>query len=176
MQYLFGNKELSFDEMVRLTQAELEQMPNLPPLIIESHKKQITIGNKKVTFSPIEMAFYHYYAERSKNRNDETPVKDYEHYFEPAEGEWFPPQSLGNVLSYYERIASPNAVERFAETLDKGYLQFTRACQYFSRIKRKIQSALGDDELAEYYIISAVGKYRKSYGIKVDKLKMNIIE
>jgi len=50
MEYLFGDKNLPFDEMVRLTQTELEQMPNLLPLVVESHKKQITIGNKKIIF------------------------------------------------------------------------------------------------------------------------------
>jgi len=78
-------------------------------------------------------------------------------------------------LRGYEKIASPNAVDRFVETLDNGYLSFNRACQYFSRIKRKIQSALGDDELAEYYIIAAVGRYRKGYGIKLDGAKIRIV-
>lgn len=175
MEYLFGEQQLTFDEMVRLTQAELEQMPNLPPLVIENQKKLITIGNKKVLFTPIEMAFYRYYAERSQSRSDTIPVKEYERYFEKADGEWFPSQSLDQVLSYYRDIFSKSAVERFVETLENGYLSFNRACQYFSRIKRKILNALGDDELAEYYIISAVGRYRKCYGIKVDKGKMVII-
>ena len=175
MEYLFGNKELSFDEMVRLTQSELEQMPNLPPLVIESQKKLITIGNKKVLLTPIEMAFYRYYAERSLSRSDDVPVKEYEQYFEKADGEWFPSDSLAQVLTHYRQIFSDSAVERFVESLDKGYLSFNRACQYFSRVKRKILNALGDEELAEYYIISAVGRYRKCYGIKVDKSKILMV-
>ena len=57
-------------------------------------------------------------------------------------------------------------------SLDNGNLPFDRACQHFSRIKRKIRHALQNDDLAEYYVISAVGTYRKSYGIKLDKSKI----
>lgn len=175
MEYLFGNRDLSFEEMVRITQSELEQMPDLLPLVVDVQRKQLIIGDKKVLLSPIEMAFYRYYAERSKVRRVDIPVKEYERYFEKAEGEWFPNRSLEKVLLYYRELISAMAVERFLQTLEKGYFSFNRACQYFSRIKRKIQSSMGDDELAEYYIISAVGRYRKCYGIKLDRSKIVIV-
>lgn len=177
MEYLFGNKELSFDEMVRLTQNELEQMPDLPPLVVDLAKKRITIGNKEIHLTPIEIATYRYYAERSKARSDNISVKDYERYFEYAEGGcFFPDQGLKRLLEIYHSVAPQGTIDRFKrDALDKGRLPFDRACEHFSRIKRKITSALGDDELAEYYIISAVGRYRKCYGIKLDKGKIVMV-
>ena len=175
MSYLFGQGNLPFHEMVQITQADLEQMPTLPPLVINFPQKTIEISNKKIHFSPIEMAFYRYYVERSKLRNDNIHVKEYVRYFEKAEGVWFPLNSIKQILNYYQEIASSTAVDRFVDTFENGYLSFNRVCQYLSRIRRKIYNALNDDEIAEYYIVSSVGRYRKSYGIKLDKAKIQII-
>lgn len=173
---LFGEKDINYSEMVRITQADLEQMPTLLPLILNTHRKTITIGNKIIHFSPIEMAFYRYYAERSRHRDEKVHVKEYELYFEKADGEWFPLNSIKHLLTYYQEIASSSAVERFIDTLENGYLSFNRVCQYLSRIRKKIYHTLNDDERAEYYIVSSVGRYRKSYGIKLDKSKIHIRE
>ncbi|MFZ5518650.1 MAG: CRISPR-associated ring nuclease Csm6 [Candidatus Zhuqueibacterota bacterium] len=173
---LFGEEDFNFSEMVRITQADLEQMPTLFPLILNTLKKTIKIGDKIIHFSPIEMAFYRYYAERSKHRDEKLCVKAYELYFEKAEGEWFPLNSTKQVLLYYREIASSSAVERFIDTLENGYLSFNRVCQYLSRIRKKIYTALNDDERAGYYSVSSIGQYRKSYGIKLDKTKIHIFE
>jgi CRISPR-associated protein Csx14 len=175
ISYLFGERELTFDKMVHITQTELEQMPDLPPLTINSLKKCITIGNKNIYLSPIETAIYVYYAKRSKNRSNGISVKEHERYFEYAEGSFFPEQGLSQLLKIYSQIATYGVVDRFKTSLTKGNLDFDRACQYFSRIKRKICSALSDDTLAEFYIISGVGKYGKCYGIKLDKSKIVIV-
>jgi len=176
MGYLFGMRNLSFDEMVRLTQTELEQMPNLPVLLVDLQRRRITIGNKEIPLSPIEIATYQYYAERSLARDNEISVKDYERYFEYAEGSFFPEQSLNRLLEIYSQVATQGTIERFKNnTLENGRLPFDRACEHFSRIKRKIRHALNDDALADYYIISAVGRYGKCYGIKLDKSKIVIV-
>ena len=175
LAYLFNEKQLSFEKLVTMTQNELAQMPNLPPLEINLVTKRIKIGNRQINLSPIELAIYQYYAERTKNRPDDISVKSYHSYFEYAEGPFFPEAGLKRLLTIYRGIAPYGTVERFEKTLDKGSLTFERACQYFSRIKRKIQGALQDDELAEYYIVSAVGRYRKCYGIKVDGAKIRIV-
>jgi len=175
MAYLFDENQLSFEKLVTKTQHELAQMPNLPPLEINISTKRISIGDRQLYLSPIELAVYQYYAERTKNRPDNIQVKSYDRYFEYAEGPFFPEAGLRRLLAIYREIAPYGAVERFESTLDNGSLPFERACQYFSRIKRKILGALKDDELANYYIISAVGRYRKCYGIKVDGTKIRIV-
>lgn len=172
-EYIFGdNWPLTYEDMVRLTQAKLEQLPDVPQLIIDLKRNKVNIGLRKIHLSPIELATYYYYAERSKSRQDAVPLKDYEQYFEAADGYYFQSQGLKRIIDIYQNLVSAGTYDNFIRSLDKGNLPFERACQHFSRIKRKIRNALQNDDLTEYYVISAVGTYRKSYGIKLDKSKI----
>ncbi|MBD3338448.1 MAG: TIGR02584 family CRISPR-associated protein, partial [Candidatus Lokiarchaeota archaeon] len=172
-EYIFGDKWLlTYEEMVRLTQAKIEQLPDLPQLIIDVKRNKVSIGLRKIHLSPIELATYYYYAERSKSRQDTVPIKDYEQYFEAADGYYFQSDGLKRIIDIYRNLVSAGTYDNFIRSLDNGNLPFERACQHFSRIKRKIRHALQNDDLAEYYVISAVGTYRKSYGIKLDKSKI----
>lgn len=172
LAYFFENQSLSFEEMVKFTQAELEQLPDLPPLVLHLFQQQLQIGAHKIQFSPIETALYWYYLERSQQRPIGISVKAYQRYFEYAEGSLFPDRSLTHFLTLYQTITSPGTFARFQDSLLNGHLEFERIIQIISRIKRKIQSTLQDAALSEYYIISAVGRYGKCYGIKLDPARV----
>ena len=168
-------ENITSNELVNLAQNVIAQTPDILPLEINIKNKRIKIGENKVTFSPIEMAFYLYYAERSLQRSDQVPVRQYDAYFESTYGSYLDEQTMARVIEKYCRLVTPKMYGRYLSTLKNGTIEVNRFCQYLSRIKRKIRKALGDDGLADYYVISAVGKYRKCYGIKVDKAKIKII-
>ncbi len=172
---LFDNPLLSFAEMVEITQKELAQIPILPGLTIDLVHRLLRISNYTIQLTPIEMAVYLYYAEKSLARNDDIPVTEYERYFEQAEGNFFQNDSLNRLLDIYRQLVPYGMIEKFTATLKKGYLDFERIIQFSSRIKGRIIRALGDEIPAEYYIISPVGRYRKCYGIKLDKSKIKIL-
>lgn len=171
-EYLFGSAALTFYEMVKLTQQELEQMPNLPPLIVDRANRKLCIRDKSIFLTPIEFSIYRYYLERSKFRAESIPVKEYGRYFEGADGFYFSQEGTKQLMKIYREYVSNYMFDEFQASLEKGALPFERACQYFSRIKRKIRKALNDEKISEYYIISGVGRYRKKYGIKLDKTKV----
>jgi len=171
---LYDKEDLTFEEMVQLSQEEIEQMPNLHRLIIDKTKRQLRIGELVIALTPLETAVYLYYAERSKQRPSEIPVKEYERYFEYAEGSLFPDTSLKILLELYKGIAAAGTFYRFINSLEKGHLKFQRIVEVISRIKGKIQRALNDTALAEYYIISSIGRYGKCYGIKLVRSKIFI--
>ncbi len=173
---LFETPNLTYTEMVALTQNELSQMPVVPALQIDIPRRVLRIATHQILLTPIEMAVYVYYAHRSLNRKDQIRVTDYEQYFETAEGNFFPETALARLLEIYKQIAPEGMLERFTSTLVKGMLEFERVVQYFSRIKGKIQRALGDEIPADFYLIAPVGRYRKCYGIKLDKSKIKIID
>ena len=161
--------DYTFSELVRWTQ----QMLELPHLVINLNGKCIYIGNKKVDLTPIEFATYQYYAERSLARDEKIHVTDYVKYFEKFDGSFFSEDGLMRLLEIYSQLVPSGTVDRFKRVaLEKGRLRLERSCEHFSRIKGKIKKALNDDSLLDYYIISGVGRYVKSYGIKLDKAKI----
>lgn len=172
MAYLFENEKLSFQDMVKLTQEDLEQLPDLPLLVLDVSRHLLSIGDQKIQFTPIETALYWYYLERSQQRASGIPVKSYNQYFEYAEGSLFPDKSLAHFLTLYQKLTNPGTFERFQESLTNGHLEFERVIQIISRIKRRIYNTLQDAALSEYYIISAVGRYGKCYGIKLDPARV----
>ncbi|MBN2009970.1 TIGR02584 family CRISPR-associated protein [candidate division KSB1 bacterium] len=173
---LFGEIPNSFDEMVKLSQSQVEQMPDLPVLAVNLKGRYIEIGKTHISLSPFQIALYCYYAERSLNRPDNIPVKNYDDYFEKAEGgSFFPSHGLTRLKQIYEAVAPYGIYTRFIQSLQNGQFPFNRACEHFSRIKSIIRTEIENDVIADYYIISPIGPYGKSYGIKIDKSKIRII-
>ncbi|RMD93874.1 MAG: TIGR02584 family CRISPR-associated protein [Calditrichaeota bacterium] len=165
MEYLFGHQPLSFTEMVNCAQAELEQFPDLPPLVVDTQHRVIIIGNKEILFPPKEFTIYWFCAERSKNRPDSIAVGQYEQYFEPVQkGDFYREETLERLNEIY-KIVRPGA-----ESFNPENTQ-----SIISKIRRKIEETLNDSHVSAYYVISSVGLYAcKKYGIKLDKSKIAI--
>lgn len=170
------HEQLKFNELVLLTQAEIEQLPDVTAVVIDPQNQKIIIGNIKIHLTPIEMALYLYYAERSLARDNAIPVHEYERYFEATEGIHFPEAGLNRLLNIYRKLVSQFTLEQFKKRISKDDLEFEYVLQFISRIKNKIRKALADDLLSQFYMISAVGRYHKCYGIKLDKSKITIIQ
>ncbi|MBN1352285.1 hypothetical protein JXJ21_23010 [candidate division KSB1 bacterium] len=174
IEYLFGTSNLSFGEMVRLTHEELERAPNLPVMIVDRQQRKLVIGNKSIMLTPIEFSIYRYYLERNKLRPKSIPARNYEQYFEGADGFFLSQRGTDRIMQIYQEYVSEYQLGAYKDSLKKGPLPFEKACQYFSRIKRKIKIALQNEGRAEFYVISPVGRYRKKYGIKLDNEKIII--
>lgn len=168
LEYLFGRQALSFAEMVQRAQRELEQFPELPPLVVDTRKRELIIGDQVIYLPPKEFALYWFCAERSNNRPDDIPVTDYEAYFEPVLNEEF---YQGETLTRLRELYLTARGGR-----PPGKISFERTQQLISKMRKRINFFLRGHEMSEYYIISGVGRYAaKKYGIKLDKSKITIV-
>ncbi len=165
------DRRASFAELLQWTQAQIAALPRMPVLQLFPSRHALRLGPREIVLPPMEFCLYWYFAERSQNRPEATPRENYERYFERPEGEFLRPASVKNLLAKYQQVSrSAGMVERFNESLrrDKG-LKFERVLQFISRINNQhLKPALVDLETAELYLISAVGKYGKCYGLKLD--------
>lgn len=169
---LLNRSEITFAQLVTQTQNELAQAPEILPVEIDVPRQQIRIGRHKIHLSPIELALYLYFAERSRQRPESVPLQNYTAWFEATNGAFLDEASTRRVLEIYRQLVPPDTFKRFLATLENSSIDVNRFCQYLSRIKRKIRKVLGDEGLSDFYIISAVGTYGKRYGIKLDRSKI----
>ena len=114
---------------------------------------------------------YWHFAERSQQRPPSIPREAYERYFEKPEGSAFlSVAGVKDLTAKYRALeGSSGMFKRFEASLqrDKG-LTLEKLLQYISKINHKLNAALTHLETAELYRISAVGRYGKCYGLKLD--------
>lgn len=164
-------RRASFAELLQWTQAELATLPRAPVLQLVPRLRLVRIGGREIELPPLEFCLYWHFAERSQQRPTRIAREDYESYFERPEGSAFlHPATVADLIARYKRTNGPDGMlKRFEESVqrDKG-LSLSRFLQYTSKVNRKLESALVDLEMLELYRISAVGRYRKCYGLKLD--------
>lgn len=164
-------RRTSFAELLQWTQAEIAALPRAPMLQLVPQRRLLRIGGREIELPPIEFCLYWHFAERSQKRLTSIPREAYEQYFEKPEGSAFlAAVSLQDLLAKYRALDSAaGMLKRFEDSLqrDKG-LTLERLLQYISKINRKLDVALSDLETFELYRISAVGRYGKCYGVKLD--------
>lgn len=164
-------RRASFAELLQWTQAEIAALPRAPVLQLVPERRLLRIGGREIELPPIEFCLYWHFAERSQMRVPSIPREAYEQYFEKPEGSAFlSAASVKNLLAKYRALDSAaGMLKRFEDSLqrDKG-LTLERLLQYISKINRKLDLALSDLESFELYRISAVGRYGKCYGLKLD--------
>lgn len=164
-------RRASFAELLQWTQAEIAALPRAPMLQLAPKRRLVRIGGREIELPPIEFCLYWHFAERSQKRLPGIPREAYEQYFEKPEGSAFlAAASLKDLLAKYRALDSAaGMLKRFEYSLqrDKG-LTLERLLQYISKINRKLDLALSDLESADLYRISAVGRYGKCYGLKLD--------
>ncbi len=165
------DRRASFAELLQWTQAELAALPRAHVLQLIPKRRLLRIGGKEIELPPIEFCLYWHFAERSQRRASLIPREAYEQYFEKPEGSAFLASASVEDLKMKYRIleSSTSMFKRFEGSLqrDKG-LTLERLLQYMSKINRKLDLALAHLETAELYRISAVGRYGKCYGLKLD--------
>jgi CRISPR-associated protein (TIGR02584 family) len=164
-------RRASFAELLQWTQAEIAALPRLPMLQLIPKARLLRIGGREIELPPIEFCLYWHLAERSQKRPPSIPREAYEQYFEKPEGSAFlSAASVKALLEKYRALDSAaGMLKRFEDSLhrDKG-LTLEKLLQYISKINRKLEMALADLETLELYRISAVGRYGKCYGLKLD--------
>lgn len=164
-------RRASFAELLQWTQAEIAALSRAPMLQLVPQRRLLRIGGREIELPPIEFCLYWHFAERSQKRLPSIPREAYEQYFEKPEGSAFLRAASVEDLKAKYRILEVAAgmLKRFEDSLqrDKG-LTLERLLQYISKINRKLDIALADMETAELYRISAVGRYGKCYGLKLD--------
>lgn len=165
------DRRASFTELLQWTQAEIASLPRAPVLQLVPQRRLLRIGGREIELPPIEFCLYWHFAERSQKRPPSIPREAYEQYFEKPEGSAFLSAASVNDLKtkYCTLAGSTGMLKRFEDSLhrDKG-LTLERLLQYISKINRKLDMALSDLETFELYRISAVGRYGKCYGLKLD--------
>ncbi|MCI0694053.1 CRISPR-associated ring nuclease Csm6 [candidate division KSB1 bacterium] len=164
-------RRASFAELLQWTQAEIAALPRAPVLQLIPKRRLLRIGGREIELPPIEFCLYWHFAERSQRRPPSIPREAYEQYFEKPEGSaFFRSASVKDLLAKYRALdGAAGMLKRFEDSLqrDKG-LTLERLLQYISKINRKLDIALASVETAELYRISAVGRYGKCYGLKLD--------
>lgn len=164
-------RRASFAELLQWTQAEIAALPRAPMLQLVPQRRLLRIGGREIELPPIEFCLYWHLAERSQRRPPAIPREAYEQYFEKPEGSAFlAPESVNDLKAKYRALeGAAGMLKRFEASLqrDKG-LTLERVLQYISKINRKLDLALSDLETFELYRISAVGRYGKCYGLKLD--------
>lgn len=164
-------RRASFAELLQWTQDEIAALPRAPMLQLVPQRRLLRIGGREIELPPIEFCLYWHFAERSQKRAPSIPREAYEQYFEKPEGSAFlSAASVTDLKTKYRSLDSAaGMLKRFEDSLhrDKG-LTLERLLQYISKINRKLETALADLETLELYRISAVGRYGKCYGLKLD--------
>ncbi len=164
-------RRASFAELLQWTQAEIAALPRAPILQLVPKRRLLRIGGREIELPPIEFCLYWHLAERSQKRPPAIPREAYEQYFEKPEGSAFLSAASVNDLKvkYRSLAGAAGMLKRFEDSLqrDKG-LTLEKLLQYISKINRKLDMALSDLESADLYRISAVGRYGKCYGLKLD--------
>lgn len=164
-------RRASFAELLQWTQAEIAALPRAPMLQLIPQRRLLRLGGREIELPPIEFCLYWHFAERSQKRPQTIPREAYEQYFEKPEGSAFlAAASVNDLKTKYRALeGAAGMLKRFEDSLqrDKG-LTLERLLQYISKINRKLDLALSDLESADLYRISAVGRYGKCYGIKLD--------
>jgi CRISPR-associated protein (TIGR02584 family) len=164
-------RRASFAELLQWTQAEIAALPRAPMLQLFPKRRLLRIGGREIELPPIEFCLYWHFAERSQGRIPSIPREAYEQYFEKPEGSAFlRTASVKELMVKYRALGgAAGMLKRFEDSLqrDKG-LTLERLLQYISKINRKLDIALANVETAELYRISAVGRYGKCYGLKLD--------
>jgi CRISPR-associated protein (TIGR02584 family) len=164
-------RRASFAELLQWTQAEIAALPRAPVLQLVPKARLLRIGGREIELPPIEFCLYWHFAERSQKRPPSIPREAYEQYFEKPEGSAFlSAASLKDLTAKYRALdGAAGMLKRFEDSLqrDKG-LTLERLLQYISKINRKLEAGLADLESLDLYRISAVGRYGKCYGIKLD--------
>lgn len=165
------DRRASFAELLQWTQAELAALPRVPVLQLLPKRCLLRIGGREIELPPVEFCLYWHFAERSQKRAASIPREAYEQYFEKPEGSAFlATASVEDLKNKYRLLeGSTSMFKRFENSLqrDRG-LTLERLLQYISKINRKLDAALADLETHELYRISAVGRYGKYYGLKLD--------
>lgn len=164
-------RRASFAELLQWTQAEIAALPRAPMLQLVPQRRLVRIGGREIELPPIEFCLYWHFAERSQKRPPSIPREAYEQYFEKPEGSAFlSAASVHDLKAKYRSLeGAAGMLKRFEDSLrrDKG-LTLEKLLQYISKINRKLEVALSDLETFELYRISAVGRYGKCYGLKLD--------
>jgi len=164
-------RRASFAELLQWTQAEIAALPRAPMLQVVPKRRLLRIGGREIELPPIEFCLYWHFAERSQQRPPFISREAYEQYFEKPEGSAFLRiASVNDLLAKYRVLeGAAGMLKRFKDSLqrDKG-LTLERLLQYISKINRKLETALANLETLELYRISAVGRYGKCYGLKLD--------
>lgn len=165
------DRRASFAELLQWTQAEIAALPRAPVLQLIPKARLIRIGGREIELPPIEFCLYWHFAERSQKRPLAISREAYDRYFEKPEGSAFlSSASVEDLKMKYRALeGSAGMYKRFEGSLqrDKG-LTLQKLLEYLSKINHKLDVALAHLETAELYRISAVGRYGKCYGLKLD--------
>ena len=165
------DRRASFAELLQWTQAEIAALPRAPVLQLVPARRLLRIGGSEIALPPVEFCLYWHFAERSEKRPSSISREAYERYFEKPEGSAFLSRaSVENLKAKYRTLdRTGGMLKRFEASLqrDKG-LTLQKLLEYISKINRKLDAALAHLETAELYRISAVGRYGKCYGLKLD--------
>jgi len=167
IEMLFGDAGLSFADMVARAQAEIEQLPHLPPLVIDRQRRVLRIGKVEIYLPPKEFALYLFCAERNLARPESAKPADADAYFEPVRnGDFYGEATVERLLHLYAEV-------RGGRNPDIRSFQNTQ--EVISKIRSKLEAALSDTDLVPYYAITSVGPYAaKKYGIRLDKSRIKI--
>ena len=165
------DQRASVVELLQWAREQISALPQIPTLRLFPKRCLVCIGQHEIVLPPIQFCLYWHFAERSWKRSRKVPREAYESYFERLEGSAFLSEtSLRDLLAKYRAVSSATGmVARFERALqhDKG-LPLEKFLQYLSKINRQLDDALTEVETTELYRISAVGRYGKCYGIKLD--------
>ena len=147
---------------------ELEESM-IPQCIISTSTGQITIGETSVDISPMQFAYYVYFAERVIN--DDGP--------ERISGYWLRKEFWERVLEIHKK-AYPDADsqrEKLEVALkDKGDLMITTFRGNISKMNKRISNQLENKKIAGKFIISSEGKRgAKFYSIKASPEKLSLL-
>lgn len=158
---LFGSEKLSFSNMVRYAQREIDAIPILENLEVDLKKRCVRIGEMEITLPPKQLALYAYFADRRRTLSPETSFDQLK-----KGGDAIP---RGEVESYIHRILPSSDMRKYRHGIEQ-------ILQDISKINRKIDDTLNNSIVSPYYKISAQGGYGATrYGIRIDKSRIKPI-
>jgi CRISPR-associated protein Csx14 len=173
---LFGKKTLSYTQMVSRAQREIDSIRTVPDLIIDTAVRQVRIGKKSVSLSPLEMVVLMYFARKKLEECSSPKRESCENCtgcFEPIEdcsSASAAKKMLDDYSSFYATLSGSY------QKLEKQWSQYgaphDRIRENISKIKKAI-SSITDSTL---YHVSSIRQYGQTrYGIRLDRKKIKIL-
>jgi len=156
-------KNFKYDDLINSCQKIINDLIDLPTVIINKEKCELIISNKRIKLKPIDISVYLFFAKQRKFISG---------------GKNFSKKNSDRFLKIYSKISKSygQKLRVFENSIKNNILDFVIIQKSISKIKNEIKHVFDNDPKAEYYIISVEGNYgNKKYGIKLQKNKIKII-
>jgi|NOAtaT_7_FD_contig_71_2936607_length_3667_multi_2_in_0_out_0_2 hypothetical protein len=140
----------------------------IEPVLLERKSGKVMIGGTQVAFSPLQFAYYRFFLEHLKKARKGEPFEIRISAF--ALGETYTKEINSHQMEAFPDFENSDPTRLAKKRSDISAEDFRST---ISKLNKRINDALGGDQLSTYYHIKAEGpKNARRYAIRLDPTKI----